>query len=109
MPFEVCSSCGSEHLPPVPCGLSFIERLRSTQVHGSVLASRTEHSRYDHEAIDMEFGKTAKERKAEFYEDTRGLGVMKDVPGGKRYKDRKTGDIKTISDDQLIKEFSVPK
>lgn len=109
MPVQSCQSCGSEHLPPVPCGMTFVERLRSVQVHGSVLESRSASRRFDTESVDDQFGGTAKERKDEFYADTRGLGNIKHVEGGALYKDRKTGNVEKISDAKLEKEFSVPK
>ena len=107
---DYCESCGSEHLAPVPCGLTFRERLLSTQVHSSVNESRTAQGRFDREAIDSEFGGTSKERKEDYWASSRGYGNIKHDPkGGAWYKNRKTGNVEHVTDDKLERDFATPK
>lgn len=68
-----CSSCGSTHLPPVPCGLTFAQRLRSQEVDQSWMPAKTKKNYYDGASIDSLFGDDAKER---MDHETKGLGPV---------------------------------
>jgi hypothetical protein len=81
-----CVSCGSTHLPPVPCGLTFAERMRShryaTEWMPAKMDSRERDAQqpkgkgyYDEEAIKSVFGQTGKDNYEEMMDDTQGVGI----------------------------------
>ena len=83
-----CPSCGSSHMGPVPCGLTFGERMRSvktaTEWMPSVSDSRARGERvyYDDEHIKPMFGGLdRKERREQMMEETKGFGpIYEDTP-----------------------------
>lgn len=105
-----CESCGSTHAGAVPCGLSFAERMRTTQVHQSVRESTTPHARYDEDAIEEQFGAPRKERQEEFQAGSRGFGTIKHDPrGGAWFKNRKSGNVEHVTDEKLEREFAADR
>lgn len=66
-----CDDCKSEHLGP-PCGLSFAQRLRSVQLHGSATPSREKKNYFSDEGLKDIFGKDRKEREEELLDETGG-------------------------------------
>lgn len=103
MSFDHCSSCGSEHLGPVPCGLSFRDRMRSIELDQGVLETRTRRNYFDVEPIRQTFGEDANER---MLDETDGLGFAQQGPDGELYrKDRKSGDVVRVSDGELNRVY----
>jgi hypothetical protein len=99
---QECPSCGSAHLPPNPCGLSFGERLRTVRIDPKTLVTRSRKRYYDEEALNQEWGTTARQRKEQLENDTQGLGVAKPGPDGHLYrKDRKSGDVVRVTQKEL--------
>lgn len=68
---KFCPDCKSEHIGEVPCGMSWLERVRSTQVDGQVNDSRTKKKYWDQEAVSASFGEDARDK---VMEDTQGRG-----------------------------------
>lgn len=69
-----CEDCGSEHMN-APCGMKYVDRLRSVRLDSSVTETRTKHNYFDDDALTGTFGKTAAERHEEMMEETQGVGV----------------------------------
>jgi hypothetical protein len=72
----VCSDCGSEHLPPVPCGLTFAQRLGSQRIDKSWMPAKRDgglKNYYDSEALGDAFGADAHEQ---MMEETKGFGPV---------------------------------
>ncbi len=116
MPLAHCDSCGSEHLPPVPCGLTFGERVRTLRTSSDWMPSRTdararEHRQfYDHDAVDEQFGKDAKTRREELLADSRGYGNLRyDGKGGAYYRRPGTKEVRYTTEDKIRADFAVPK
>lgn len=68
-----CADCGSEHLRP-GCGLTFAQRLRTTQIHGSATPTRAKQNYYCDEGLTEIFGADRKEREAQMADATQGRG-----------------------------------
>jgi len=88
--FTDCPDCGSEHLGG-RCGLTFAQRLRTVQVDGAALETRTKRNYYDLESVHDTFGEDAEDR---MMDATKGLGSIKRGDDGSLWrKDRRSGDI----------------
>jgi len=99
---EDCESCGSEHLPPVPCGLSFKERIRTARFGSDWMpARRAAHSFVDRSALDETFGPDRRER---MLHETRGLGPVRTADDGTPwvYDDPKTGEMRPMESSDLV-------
>lgn len=106
-----CESCGSEHLPPVPCGLTFAERIKGIRFGTDWMPSRTDarqrdpdkHRYYDPEPVNQVFGEDSHEK---MLEDTQGLGfAQEDRNGDLWHKDRHSGEWERVSDEQLDRVY----
>ena len=104
---EYCSSCGSEHLGRVPCGLTFAQRIKGVGFGSDWMPSRTDarqreperHRYYDSEPIDQVFGTDSREK---MLEDTKGLGfAQEDAAGDLWHRDRASREWQRVSDKQL--------
>lgn len=67
-----CPDCNSTHMAPVPCGLSYMQRLRSSQLHPDATPSREKRKYWDQEALDNQFGEDAREHSLDI---TKGRGL----------------------------------
>lgn len=96
-----CSSCGSEHLPPVPCGLSFIDRLRSVQVNERNFDTAERHNYYDRSALDEAFGP---DRREKMLQETRGLGPVQTDDRGRPwvYHDPTTREMRPLENSDIV-------
>ena len=81
-----CDDCGSEHLAPVPCGMTFIQRLRSVNLDGSVTETREKRRYWSSEGMNEMFGNTEAERREELMEDTKGIGYVDDLNSPKAHE-----------------------
>lgn len=61
LPLTECPDCSDVHLGRCG-GLSFVERLRTTQIHGDALPTKTKRKYWDQSALDDQFGDDAAER-----------------------------------------------
>lgn len=85
-----CPDCGSEHMGG-RCGMTFAERLRTVQVDGAALETRTKRDYYDVESVHDTFGEDAEDK---MMDATKGIGAIKRGADGKLWrKDRRSGDI----------------
>lgn len=71
--------------------MTFAERLRTVQVDGAALETRTKRDYYDVESVHDTFGEDAEDR---MMDATHGIGAIKRGADGKLWrKDRRSGDI----------------
>lgn len=68
---KYCPDCDTAHIGPVPCGMTWKQRVLSQTVSGDVYQSRTKKRYWDQEALDEQFGPDATEKTLE---DTQGKG-----------------------------------
>lgn len=72
-----CSDCGSSHIGQVPCGMTWIQRMKSTRLDTGWMPNAPRKNYYDRQSVDEMFGGTTEaERKEELMDDTEGLGVV---------------------------------
>ena len=75
-----CEDCNSEHIAPVPCGLTWLQRLRSTRLDTQWMPnppSSKRRSYYDDEVVKETFGGLdRKERREQYLEETKGKGAI---------------------------------
>ena len=70
-----CEGCKGEHVGPrCPEGTSYIQRLRSAQIHGSVTPSKEKKNYYEDEGLKDIFGGDRKERREDMLDATDGRG-----------------------------------
>lgn len=69
-----CPDCDSSHLGPA-CGMTYVERLRTTRIDSSATPSRN-FTGYDDDVLTESFGYDKKERKELMMEDTKGFGPI---------------------------------
>lgn len=69
----LCEDCGSEHLH-APCGMTFAQRLRTTQIHGSCTPTRDRVDYFDDTGLKEIFGLDRHERRAQMADATQGRG-----------------------------------
>lgn len=96
-----CTSCGSEHIGLNPCGLTFVERLRSQTLDPSWMPTKQLKNYYDQEAIDADFGADAEEL---MMDETEGVGAytredMANYPGVESFYTEHGGDRTPIVDE----------
>jgi hypothetical protein len=85
------------------CPEHFRARIRSINLDGSVLETRTRTAGHS-EAASNVFGEDAKER---MMEDTKGLGYVKTAPDGTPYhRNRKTGEVEALTERQLDEVYT---
>lgn len=101
-----CESCGSEHLAPVPCGLTFAERIRTVRTATDWMPAKansraTDGSFIDRVALDETFGP---DRREQMLEETRGLGPIRKADDGSEwvYDDPNTGAMRPLENSDLI-------
>lgn len=72
-----CDGCGGEHLG-LRCepGTKYVDRLRSTQLDGSVTPTQNKRNYYSDDGLTEVFGLNAKERKEQMMEQTGGHGFF---------------------------------
>lgn len=99
--FPYCLSCDSHHMAPVPCGLSFRDRIRSISIDPGSLETKDKRNYYDREAVKEVFGEDSRER---MLEETRGLGPIKRAADGSEWvnDDPKTGELRPLERSDLI-------
>lgn len=68
-----CPDCGSSHIGLVPCGMTYRQRLCSTTVDNSVLATRTKKNYYDSDTLSQLVPDHAHEQ---MMEETGGIGPV---------------------------------
>lgn len=73
MPLRYCPDCKTEHLN-APCGLTYVQRLRSAQIHGSVTPTKDKQNYYEDEALKDVFGADRNERRQDMADATNGRG-----------------------------------
>lgn len=71
-----CEDCKTDHIGEVPCGMTWLERMRSTRTDEAVLESRTRKDYFDDEPLKDVFGSDRKERTEEMMEETKGVGAV---------------------------------
>ena len=98
--FRHCDSCGSDHLGPVPCGMSFAQRMKSTNTDfGSFETVYNRRNYYDSAAVDATFSHDSKDR---LYDETDGIGYVKQADDGEWYhRDRKTNEVVKMDEKTL--------
>jgi hypothetical protein len=92
-----CQSCGSFHLGVKPCGLTWLQRMKSVTIHPAATPTKMAGSKtyYDPEPIREVFGDDAQER---VLDDTDGFGTAVRGPDGGLYrKDRHSGEVVPVS------------
>ncbi len=104
-----CESCGSEHLAPVPCGLTFKERIRTARMGTDWMPSRTDarqrdpdkHRYFDSVALDEAFGP---DRREKMLHETRGLGPVRTAADGSQwvYDDPRTGEMRPMESSDIV-------
>jgi len=99
--FASCSSCGSEHLPPVPCGMTFLERMKTVQVNERNFDTAEKANYFDSVALDEAFGPDRKER---MLHETRGLGPVQTADDGTPwvFDDPSTGEMRPLEPSDVI-------
>lgn len=74
-----CESCSSEHIGQVPCGMTWLQRLKSATFDQlTTHPSKTTNKYWDQESITETFGEDARD---DFMEVTQGKGVDGDLTG----------------------------
>jgi hypothetical protein len=73
MSLSHCPDCGSTHLA-APCGMSFVQRLRTTQIHGSVTPTKDKKDYWPDDGLKEIFGMDRNERRADMADATQGRG-----------------------------------
>jgi hypothetical protein len=99
--FIACGDCGSEHLPPVPCGLSFRDRLATVQVSEQGFDTVEKRRYFDSVALDEAFGPDRRER---MLDETRGLGPVQTAEDGTPwvYDDPVTREMRPLERSDII-------
>lgn len=95
---RICSSCGSEHMGLVPCGMTFMQRMRTVQVDYAAMETRDLKNYYDAAAVETSFpGATEK-----MYDDTDGIGYVNQADDGDwYYRNRKTREVEKADEKVL--------
>lgn len=97
-----CDDCKSEHLG-APCGMSWIDRMRTVQIDKAALETAEKHSYYDSEPVNELFGEDSQ---LQMEEETRGLGYARTARDGTVYhRDRHSGDVVPVTDQQLDHQY----
>lgn len=103
---EHCESCGSDHLAPVPCGLTFKERIKGLRFGTDWMPARQSARNdagtyYDREALDAAFGP---DRREQMLQETRGLGAVQTDEHGNPYvfDDPDTGEMRPMENSDVI-------
>lgn len=87
--FRSCTSCGSAHLAPVPCHMTFRQRLATVRIDPRAMETRRRNY-WDQAALDEQFGPDAEEA---MWDATDGLGAgYRDEQGRLMRRDRYTGE-----------------
>ena len=71
-----CSDCETEHIGQVPCGMTWLQRMRSTVLDTEATPSRSRRDYFDDEPLKGIFGADKRERKEEVMEETKGIGAL---------------------------------
>lgn len=71
-----CGDCDSEHIGVVPCGMTWLQRMRSTQTDVAVNESRSRVQYWDDEGLKEVFGQTKAERREQMLDETEGRGPI---------------------------------
>lgn len=71
-----CPDCESSHIGIVPCGRTFVQRLRSVRLDPSATPTRDRVAYYDDEDMKDLFGYDRKERRELYMDDTKGMGSL---------------------------------
>lgn len=101
-----CSDCETTHMG-LPCGMRFIDRLRTVRLDTSVTPSRTLRNYYDKGPVAEVFGADSRER---MYDATEGKGPAYQAPNGEFYsQDRHTGEATRLSDAELASYVDGPE
>lgn len=95
---QSCISCGSEHMGRVPCGLSFMQRMRSVKVDWAAMETRDMKNYYDSAAVEAQFP-GAKEK---MLDDSDGIGYTKQASDGDWYhRNFKTREIEKLDEKKM--------
>ncbi|MGH7342877.1 MAG: hypothetical protein ACREKH_20525, partial [Candidatus Rokuibacteriota bacterium] len=104
-----CESCGSEHLPPVPCGLTFKERIKTARFGSDWMPARQSArddagTYYDRSALDEAFGP---DRREKMLEETRGLGPVQVDEDGEPwvFHDPDTREMRPMENSDIVGGF----
>lgn len=57
-----CTDCHTTHMGFSNCGLTYVQRLRSAQLHPDATPSREKKKYWDQQALNDQFGEDARER-----------------------------------------------
>ena len=96
---KACVSCGSTHMAPVPCGMTWGERMRSVRLDEVALETRDVKNYYDRSAVEAVVGHDSVDR---LYDETDGIGYTRqDKKGDWYYRNRKTREIEKLSERQM--------
>lgn len=72
-----CEDCKSEHLAPNPCGLTWLQRLRTSRLDTRWMPNPpTRRNYYDDQPLQETFGQDRKERREQYLEETKGKGAI---------------------------------
>lgn len=75
-----CSSCLSSHIGSVPCGMTWLQRIKSQRVDPGVEETKTKRKYWNPESVDTLFqdGLNPNERRELMMEETNGVGYVDD-------------------------------
>lgn len=87
----------------MPCGLTFRERIGTVHIDPAATPVKTERrnsegKRYDSDAIRKVFGEDSRE---ELMEHTKGLGAAHSRGGEVYHRDRHSGEVSRVSEEQV--------
>lgn len=72
-----CESCGSEHIGQIPCGMTWLERMKTTRLDHSWMPNPpNRRNYYDDEPLKEVFGADSKERHEQMMDETAGFGPV---------------------------------
>ena len=94
-----CGDCKSEHIAPNPCGLTWLQRMRSTRLDTQWMPNPPDSKRrnyYDDETMKQMFGTDRKERREQYLEETKGQGA---ITRGERVDKKRVDTILGSEDD----------
>jgi hypothetical protein len=73
-----CPDCNSEHIAPNPCGLTWLQRMRTSRLDTRWMPNPPKRRLYyDDEAMKETFGQDRKERREQYLEETKGGGAIR--------------------------------
>jgi hypothetical protein len=93
-----CVDCGVAHYGEVPCGMTYLERLRSVRVDG-VMVTRTKREYYDSGPVDEVFGEDSRDR---YWSETGGRGAIKRDDQGRLWQKPYKGEWEQVGPEAVF-------